>query len=199
MSTAVLDAPPAAPAQKYHPDELHALPDGGRGYELVNDELVELPVSYLSTFVAGRVYRQLANHAEDRRLGWVSPEGTSFRCFPDDRKKVRRADAAFTRLERYSPVLAVREGHCTVCPDLVVEVVSPGDIADDVNAKRLEWLAAGAQLVWVVFPHQQEVYAHTADGGVRLFRKADALTAEPVLPEFSGPVADLFALPAAGG
>lgn len=191
-----LTAPP--PVKTYTPDDLLRLPDRGKGYELVDGELKEQAVSYLSSYVAGRVCTRLRVYVETNNLGWVSPEGASFRCFPDDPNRVRRADTAFHLLTRLTPDRATAEGHCTVAPELVVEVVSPNDLADEVNGKRAEWLAAGAQLVWVVFPVQQEIYAHRADNGVTLFRRGVTLTADPVLPDFRVPVADLFLLPAAG-
>jgi Uma2 family endonuclease len=186
------------PPAKLTPDDLLRLPDRGKGFELVDGELKELNASYLSSFVAGEVYGHLRDHVRPRRLGWLSPEGTSYRCFPIDPDRVRRADVAFHLLNRLTPDQALTEGHMAVVPDLVVEVVSPNDLADEVNAKRVEWLAAGASLVWVVFPVQQEVHAFRADGSSVVFRRADALTAEPVLPDFRVPVADLFRLPAAG-
>src|SRR5262249_270424 len=100
-----------------------------------------------------------------------------------------------TFLTRVPAAHARAEGHCTVVPDLVVEVVSPNDLADEVNAKLIEWLDAGAQLVWIVYPLQQTVHAHWADGTVGRFRGADTLTGDPVLPDFRVPVADLFPLP----
>lgn len=195
MSAVLTTPPPAAPVRTYTPDDLLRMAERGKGYELVDGELKELNVSYLSSFTAGEVYFQLRSHVGPRRLGWVAPEGTSFRCFPDDPDKVRRADTAFHRLDRLAAAQAVAEGHLTVVPDLVVEVVSPNDLAGDVNAKRIEWLAAGARLVWVIHPGQQTVHAYHTDGTVRLFNPADALTADPVLPDFRVPVADLFRLP----
>lgn len=191
--SATLTAAPAA----IRPDDLLRLPDRGRGFELVDGELRELNVSFLSSFVAGRVFSRLSNFVEAHNLGWVSPEGTSFRCFPDDENRVRRADAAFHRLDRLTTEQARAEGHCTVVPDLVVEVVSPNDLADEVNAKLIEWLDAGAQLVWIIHPLQQTVHAHRPDGAVRRFRSTDTLTGEPVLPDFQVPVVDLFRLPTA--
>jgi len=108
---------------------------------------------------------------------------------------VRRADAAFIRRDRLAADKASAEGHCSVVPDLVVEVVSPNDLADDVNAKRIEWQEAGVRLVWIIHPLHQTIHAYHADGTVTLFRNADTLTAEPVLPEFRVPVAELFRLP----
>ncbi|HET6576215.1 MAG TPA: Uma2 family endonuclease [Fimbriiglobus sp.] len=186
-----------APARKFTPDDLLRMPDRGKWFELVDGELKELNMSLLSSFVAGLVYYSLQSHVQSRQIGWVFPEGTSFRCFPDAPDKVRRADTAFHALGRLTPSQAVAERHCTVVPDLVVEVVSPNDSANDVNTKRIEWQTAGAQLVWVVHPVQQTIHAYRADGTVRLFGAADTLTAEPVLPEFRVAVADLFRLPSA--
>ena len=188
---------PPTPAKAVTPDDLLRMPDQGQGYELVNGELKESNVSYLSSFVAGQVYFQLQSHVGPRRLGWVSPEGTSFRCFPDDENRVRRADTAFHHLDQLTPDQARSEGHCTVVPDLVVEVVSPNDLAYEVEEKREEWLTAGARLVWLIYPEEQTVHASRADGTVTLFRRTGTLTAEPVLPDFRVPVAELFRLPTA--
>lgn len=183
------------PVEKHAPDDPFLLSDNGKGWELVDGDLRELNVSFQSSFTAGEVYFYLRSHVGSRGLGWVSPEGTSYRCFPDDPRLVRRADTSFHALERLTQEQAKREGHCTVVPDLVVEVVSPNDLAGDVNEKRIEWLIAGAKLVWVIHPIQESIHAYRADGTVRLFERTDVLTAEPVLPAFSVPVADLFRLP----
>lgn len=150
--------------------------------------------SYRAKFVAGQV--MFALDAVARETGRVVGSGVEYDCFADG--EVRWLDVAFHRLDRLTPERATREGHCTVVPDLVVEVVSPNDLAEDVNRKRGEWLAAGAALVWVVFPDVREVHAYSSDGTVRIFRASDALTAAPVLPGFSTPVADLFRLPTTG-
>ena len=194
--SAVMTAPAGAAIT---PDDLLRMPDQGQGYELVDGELKELHVSFLSSYVAGQIYCQLRSHVGPRNSGWVSPEGTSFRCFSDDENRVRRADTAFHRLDRLSADRAVAEGHCTVVPDLVVEVVSPNDLADDVNEKRIEWLEAGAKLVWVIHPVQQTIHAYRAEGTVDLVGRTEILTGEPVLPDFRVPVADLFHLPTAVG
>src|SRR5258708_7783029 len=121
MSVALADPPAAPPVPPMTPDDLLRLPDRGKGAELIDGELKELNVSYLSSYVAGAIYFQLQGHVMPRRLGWVSPEGTSYRCFPDDPTRVRRADTAFHALDRLTPDRATTEGHLTVVPDLVVE------------------------------------------------------------------------------
>ncbi len=184
-----------APKTRFTPEDFLKLPDGGKGYELVDGELKELNLSYLSAFVANRISTRLTYHVEERNLGWMSGEGTSYRCFPDDRNRVRRADVSFHLLNRVSLERASADGFFAIVPDLVVEVISPNDLSYEVEIKRLEWLDAGAQIVWVVHPEAKTIYAYWADGSTRLFQKADTLTAEPLLPEFRASVADLFKMP----
>lgn len=184
-------------APRMTPDDLLRLPDQGKSFELVNGELKEVRVGYLSRLVAGQLFARLSNHVKGGNLGWLAMVGASYRCFPDDPDKVRRADTAFHSLDRLTPEQALTEGHCTVVPDLVVEVVSPNDRDDEVEAKRIDWLSAGAKLVWIVRPAAQTIHASHADGSSRIFTRDDTLSADPVLPDFRVPVADLFRLPAA--
>ncbi|MGL6097496.1 MAG: Uma2 family endonuclease [Fimbriiglobus sp.] len=177
------------------PDELLQMPDEGAGYELVNGELKELAVSNESSRIAGRVCSRLDVYCESRQPGWVFPEGVSFRCFPDDPDRVRRADTAYIALDRMTPEQYRRRGHCTISPDLAVEVTSPTDNHDDVEEKLGDWLGAGALIVWIIHPPSQTVRVHRADGTYSFLWAADTLTAPDLLPGFAVPVADLFRLP----
>lgn len=186
---AVLTAP------RLTPQDVLRRPDHGRGFELIDGELREQNVSTKSSHIAGEVYGFLRDHVRPKRLGALFPEGTGFVCFEDE-DRMRKADTAFIRANRLTKQQFDADGYCPVCPDLAVEVVSPNDLQYEVNEKRQEWLDAGAQLVWVVEPEDETVHAYKADGSVTLFRKADTLTAEPVLPGFACPVAELFRQPA---
>ncbi|MBX9583044.1 MAG: Uma2 family endonuclease [Gemmataceae bacterium] len=183
----------AAPAA-VTPDDLLRMGDAGKRFELVNGELRERDMSKESCRVAGEVYFRLRGHAGAAGLGWVYPEGNSYRCFPDDPGRVRRADTSFVSFARMPVATYEDEGHCTTAPDLAVEVVSPNDLSDEVEEKRDEWLAAGVREVWIVNVPRRTVRVHRADGGYAFLREADTLTTG-VLPGFSCPVADLFRLP----
>src|SRR4051812_30384499 len=110
---------------KVTPEDLLRMP----GFELVNGQLKENHVSVLSSYVGGNVFKILAEFVRTRGLGWVFPADTSFRCFPWDETRVRRPDAAFIRLSRLSAEDVRSDGHCLVVPNLIVEVVSPNDLA----------------------------------------------------------------------
>jgi Uma2 family endonuclease len=185
MSTAATSIP-------YAPDDLLTRPDGD-AYELIHGDLVERKMGAKSSFIAGEIHALLRDFSRSQRLGWVFPEGTSFRCFPDDPDKVRRADVSFIRFGRL-PNEQLPEGHLRIAPDLAVEVVSPHDLAYDVDSKVEDYLQAGVRLVWVVSPAARTVRVHRPDGPGTTLRADDELTGEEVLPGFRCPVRDLFVL-----
>jgi Uma2 family endonuclease len=177
------------------PDELLKTPDGDR-YELVDGHLVERDMGSRSAYLGGRLFRLIANFCEDHRLGWVMPADTGYQCFRDDRNRLRRPDVSFIRLGRL-PNEQVSDGYITIPPDLVVEILSPHDLAYETDRKVEEYLAAGVPLVWVVNPETRAIIVHRGDGTLQRLREADELNGENVLPGFRCQVGELFTTPAA--
>jgi len=100
-----------------------------------------------------------------------------------DPDTVRGPDIAFIRQERIpDPEPA---GYAALAPDLVVEILSPGDRPGEVLAKVADWLSAGSRLVWVVDPDRRVARAYRADGTESVLTAQDALLGEDVLPGFS--------------
>ncbi len=165
------------------------------GFELVNGELREVHVSTESSRVSGEIYFAIKTYCNRRQPGWVFPEGTQFRCFPGEVKRTRRSDTAYIALERMPPATYESEGYCTTVPDIVAEVISPHDGANDVEEKLKDWLAAGVKLVWIISIPTRTVRCHRADGSIQYLHETDTLTAGELLPGFECPVADLFRLP----
>lgn len=184
-----------AAARRLTPDDLLRLPDDGKVYELIDGELKEKPVSKESSRIGVRFARFLDVFCDAHNAGWVYGPDSGFRCFPDDPGRVRKPDVAFVSVARMPVETYEDEGFCTTAPDLVVEVVSPNDLASEVEEKRDEWLAAGVRTVWIVHPETRTVHAHTSAGGYAFLREADTLTAPDLLPGFAVPVADLFRRP----
>ena len=196
MSTSIAASPlPTTPPVRVTPEEYLLLPDEGRGYELVDGQLVELDVSAESSRTGYELGWHIGAHCRTRQPAWIFGSDASFRCFPDAVDKVRRADVSVIVFDRMSPEQYAASGHISICPDLVVEVTSPNDMVGDVTLKRIEWLAAGAKLVWVVNPADRSVSAYQPDTRPVVYTADDTLPGEPVLPGFTVPVADLFRLP----
>lgn len=170
-------------------EELLAMPDDGRRWELVRGELRSMsPAGSEHGAVAIRLGALLAAHILQRRLGVPFGAETGFTLArkPDT---VRAPDFAFVRAERVPHRLP--RGYFPGAPDLAVEVVSPGDTAAEVEEKAHCWLAHGTVLVWVVSPAKQTVTAYRA-ADVRVLHAADDLTADDLLPGFRCAVGDLF-------
>jgi Uma2 family endonuclease len=178
---------------RYTPEDLLAMPDGDR-YELVDGELVERNMGWMSSWIGGRLYHFLSTFCDANAVGWVAPADASYQCFPDAPEKVRKPYASLIRLERLiSP--QGPEGHGPIPPDLVAEVVSPNDSYSEVEVKVDEYLRAGVRLVWVIDPPTRSVRVHRADATVTDLSEADELSGEDVVPGFRCRVADLFVTP----
>jgi len=76
-------------------------------------------------------------------------------------------------------------------PDLAVEVISPNNKAGDIHLKVLQLLNAGTRLVWLVYPENRTVVAHTTEGATTL-HEDDTLSGGDVLPGFEITVGDIF-------
>jgi Uma2 family endonuclease len=83
-------------------------------------------------------------------------------------------------------------------PNLAVEVVSPDDTWAEVQDKVDEYLDAGTQLVWVIYPDRRTVHVIRPDAPTKILRPGDVLTGEPVLPGFALAVDQLLPPPAEG-
>lgn len=182
------------PDRTYTPEDLLALPDDGKTYELVGGRLVEKQMGGFSDWVSGRVLRLLGDLGEDRGLGFVISE-TGYQCFSDPRM-VRKPDVSFIRRGRLTGE-RIPDGHIPVPPDLAVEVVSPNDTAYEVETKVQEYLEAGVPLVWVVYPNTRGIHVYRRDGAPDRLGELDDLTAPELIPDLRCRVADLFTIPAA--
>jgi Uma2 family endonuclease len=77
-------------------------------------------------------------------------------------------------------------------PTLAVEILSPSNTEEEVNAKVDEYRRVGVPLVWLVDPHLETVCALRPDAPPQLYSVGQDLTAEPHLPGFCVPVAAIF-------
>lgn len=138
--------------------------------------------------VAVELSRRLADHVATRALGRVYVEsGFTLTRRPDT---VRGPDIAFisgARLPEPEPA-----GYPDLAPDLVIEIVSPGDRPGEVLAKIADWVSAGTRLVWVVDPERRQARLYRADGTEEIVTADQALQGEDVVPGFTCPLATIL-------
>lgn len=173
----------------YTPEEVDEW-DNGVAFELDDEgRLIERNMGFESDEIASEIIITIGIHVRANRLGRVSGGGTGLRIFPGRPRRMPRADVVFisnARLSR-SP-----RGLLEVPPDLLVEVVSPGDKAGDIQSKAIEYLDGGVEIVWVVFPDTRRIHVYRRGQRLRELGPEDTITGEDVLPGFEAKVASFF-------
>src|SRR5258707_2175536 len=129
---------------RYTPDDLLRMPNT-KGFELVDGRLVEKNVSEEAGWISGKFTTKLNLHCDATNLGWVYSSEASYQIFPGRPNLIRKPDVSFIRRERHTGRFS--RGHTRIAPDLLIEVVSPNDEADALDAKLQEFLDAGVRLI----------------------------------------------------
>jgi Uma2 family endonuclease len=169
-------------------EEFWRLCADGHRRELVHGKVV--PVSPVGGSHGDSVVRLLvavATHVRTRDLGWVSTEvGFVLARDPD---LVRGPDVAFvTRARVPAPIPST---FVELAPDLVVEVVSPGDTFSEVFEKVREYLAHGVREAWVVDGRSRRLFRQRGSEPMQVLGPDDVLTTD-LLPGLSLRVSEVL-------
>ena len=185
----------ANPGTLFTPDDLLRMEDAVN-YELVDGKLVERHMGMEASAIAAQIVMLIGLFLRTSKQGRMFGAEASYQCFPNAPAKVRKPDVSVIRAGRL-PNDRAPEGHCRIPPDLAVEVISPNDLAYEVEEKVAEYLQAGVPLVWIVNPPTRTVRIHrpkaSAQGPVSELSGDDTITGENVIPGFSCKVSEFFA------
>lgn len=121
----------------------------------------------------------------DQQGGWKVCGSSSGFLLPDG--SVLSPDASVIRLDRWQAFEPEqRRNFAPLCPDLVVELASPGDEGPrGVSALRQKMAAYqtnGARLGWLLLPHDQAVEVWPASGSPHRLEQLQVLEATPDFP-----------------
>ena len=140
-------------------------------------------VMWLSIIIGSYVYENDLGRITGGDAGFI------FEREEGRRNTVRGLDLAFISKRRAPQPLPFNLGD--FAPDLAIEVISPGNQADDIHRKVRQLLKAGTALIWLIYPDTRTVAVHTPTGAVTL-EETDTLAGGEVLPGFAIPVSDIF-------
>ena len=130
-------------------------------------------------FLSAALYRW----AEEDGTGVAFDSSTGFEL-PNG--AVRSPDAAWVLRTRLARLPAEdKAGFLPLCPDFVIELLSPSDSRAALQRKMEEYRANGARLGWLIDPARRRVAIYRADGSLEQRAEPDVVTGETVLPEFS--------------
>ena len=141
--------------------------------------------------IAGNFIIGLGVFVKPRKLGRIfgSDAGVRLERNPDT---VREPDVGFISAAKMPPEMEANS-YYEVVPDLVVEIVSPGDTRREVFDKAQMWLRFGVSLVWVADPETRTVDVYCLDAPSITLSESGSLDGAPVLPGFTLPVREVFA------
>jgi Uma2 family endonuclease len=119
---------------------------------------------------------------ESHKLGKVFDSSTGFKL-PNGAD--RSPDASWVKLERWDALTPEQQKKFPpLCPDFVVELMSPSDSLKDTQDKMKEYRDNGAVLGWLINPKSRQVEIYRQNQEVEVLESPAAVSGEDVLPGF---------------
>ncbi len=97
----------------------------------------------------------------------------------------RSPDASWVTMERWNALTqAEKERFAPLCPDFVVELMSPNDSLEKTRTKMREYMDNGTRLGWLINRQQQQVEIYRPNREVEILANPQTLSGEDILPGF---------------
>lgn len=129
-----------------------------------------------------RLNQQLGNWADQDGTGLVFDSSTGFKL-PNGAD--RSPDAAWVRQKRWDALTTEQQDRFVpLCPDFVVEILSPSDRLQTTQDKMQEYIDNGAQLGWLINRRDQQVEIYRPKQAVEVLDAPQSISGESVLPGF---------------
>lgn len=166
-------------------------------FEIIDGEIIEMqPVGVQHSDIAGNTYDILKPFARANKLGEVRMDSLIFVLHVDKEGSIRKTripDVSFVRRGRLSKDFD-RSRPFPGAPDLAVEVVSPDESADELQAKIRDYFAYGTDEVWVLYSDKELHQYIRGEKSSHIFTVEDIFTSA-LFPGLNIKVADLFLIP----
>jgi Uma2 family endonuclease len=125
---------------------------------------------------------QLASWNEQKQLGEVFDSSTGF-TLPNGAD--RSPDVSWVEKSRWDSLTREqKEKFIPLCPDFVIEIMSPSDSLKKVQEKMYEYMSNGCRLGWLINRKKQEVEIYRPEQDVKVVKSPQTISGESVLPDF---------------
>ncbi|MGC9523977.1 MAG: Uma2 family endonuclease [Limnospira sp.] len=148
-----------------------------------NGELIIMPPTggYTSERNADLIY-QLKAWSRQNNLGKVFDSNGGL-ILPNGAK--RAPDASWLSIDRWDALTREeKDKFLPLCPDFVVELMSPSDTRPDTREKMREYMENGARLGWLIDRQQRQVEIYRRDREMEILDNPQTVSGETVLPGF---------------
>ena len=97
----------------------------------------------------------------------------------------RSPDASWVKMERWDALTEEeQERFAPLCPDFVVELMSPNDTLEKTRVKMKEYMENGARLGWLINRKQKQIEIYRPNQDVEILESPQTVSGEDVLPGF---------------
>jgi Uma2 family endonuclease len=166
-------------------------PEIKQRYEIVDGQLITAPSPTLEhQNILRQLFRLLDRFVTEHQLGevWFAPLDVVIQRDP---LRTRQPDLLFISRDKAGTLGQIIE----VAPDLVVEVLSPGNSRSDVESKLEDYRRLGVLECWLVSPQARTVEVLGLEGGswrrIAIYGLGDQVQSN-VLAGLALPVAEVF-------
>jgi Uma2 family endonuclease len=154
------------------------------------DVLIMSPAGGASGARNADLTAQLQQWARTNRSGVAFDSSSGF-TLPNG--AIRSPDAAWVKRARMRALTdAEREKFLPLCPDFVVELLSPSDHLPTVRAKMEEYMANGALLGWLIDPTRRVVEVYRPGVALEQVENPAIVSGDPLLPGFQLDLAEIW-------
>lgn len=120
---------------------------------------------------------------EQANLGIVFDSST---CFKLPKGGNRSPDVSWVEKSRWDALSQEQQRKFPpICPDFILELLSPTDNLGMIQTKMQEYLDSGARLGWLLNPEDKQVEIYRPEQPVEILPSPLLLSGEPVLPGFT--------------
>ena len=149
-------------------DEFFAFCQQNKNLKIERDEnrqIIFMPPEGIETSAMnGNVFLELGMWNKEKNAGAAFGSSAGF-TLPDT--SMRSPDAAWMNSEKWNSIdKDDRKKFAHVCPDFVIELMSPSDNQADAKAKMQKWIQNGVLLAWLIDPKTKETFIYRADGTI---------------------------------
>ncbi len=105
----------------------------------------------------------------------------------------RSPDASWVKIERWDALTEEeQERFAPLCPDFVVELMSPSDTLDKTRAKMKEYIENGASLGWLINRKHKQIEIYRLNKEIEILKSPQTVSGEDVLPGFVLDLAEIW-------
>jgi len=147
------------------------------------DIIVMPPTGFITGVRNSDITTQLTIWAKQDGRGVAVDSSTGFRL---PNATDRSPDGAWILRSRLASIAPEKKAKfLPLCPDFIIELKSPTDSLEDLEAKMREYIENGTQLGWLIVLETRRVYVYRPGVEVETLENPESVSGEPLLTGFT--------------